>query len=557
VKDAQIPKIGDVVDGKYKVEAKIGTGGMAVVFSARHLKLDERVALKFLDPRLVASTEAKARFAREARTSFSLRSEHVARTLDIGEMPGGTPFIVMELLEGVTLGKWVEDNGLPTIAQALAFTAQMCEGVAEAHAKGIVHRDIKPENLFVTPREGQEPLVRVLDFGISKALLGEREGSLTGTNDLIGTPSYMAPEQFAHARNADARADVWSLGIMLYWLLCGTTPFDAETPMGIMSAILTRQAVGPSAHKPGVPRALDDICLKCVVREREGRYANAQELLRAIQPHMTRMMGGTTQDLKPAPPSFKNGPPSSVTEPRKKLSAPPREAVVDDRSSLEFGPTHVDTGSLSLADLTRPDRQAVVDDRTEVEPRRGSVAFANTPSGGGIEPGTVEELDRPSGTTRLIDPRAMMNAATGSNPALVLPAHTPTGGVPLPQQRSRVPSAPMNAMGGQTVPFGLTTPVGDPSQHQRMSQTPPAGYPQQNPAQNPPQANPWGNMPSSPGFHADAPQKSQADQEKQKMIFAGGAAAVFILFCVCLGLVVRACSSKPTPDPTNNSLQRR
>jgi serine/threonine protein kinase len=556
VKGAQIPSIGDVVDGKYKVEEKIGTGGMAVVFSARHMKLDERVALKFLDPRLVASSDAKVRFAREAKASFSLRSEHVARTLDIGEMPGGTPFIVMELLEGVTLGKWVEDNGLPTVAQALAFTAQMCEGVAEAHSKGIVHRDIKPENLFVTPRRGQEPLIRVLDFGISKALLGEREGSLTGTNDLIGTPSYMAPEQFAHARTADPRADVWSLGIMLYWLLCGTTPFDAPTPMGIMSAILTRKPVGPSAHKSSVPRALDEICLKCITQEREGRYANAQELLRAITPHLTRAMGGTTQDLKPAPPSFKNGPPSSVTEPRKKLSAPPREPVMDDASSLEFGPTYIDNGRGGiLGDLSQANRQAVGDDPTTVEERRGGGAFASRRDA--IEPGSVEELGPPSGATRLMAPDAQQRALvaqsiTGSNPALVVPAHTPGGGTPIAVRRP-MPSSP-NQMGGQTVPFGLSAPPlppppDHPSQQQRLSQTPPTGYPQN-------VANPWGPMPSSPGFRLDGQEKAP-DDEKQKMLFAAGAAAVFILFCVCLGLLVRSCSHSSVEQPQPTNMQRR
>ncbi len=276
--------VGDLIDGKYRIEAQIGAGAMAVVYSAHHMQRDERVALKFLDPKLHASAEAKARFAREARASFSLRSEHVARVMDVGVTAGGTPFMVMELLLGDTLEKYVEDNGPLPLSLALSFAVQATRGVAVAHASGIVHRDIKPENLFVTPRPSGDPLIRVLDFGISKELLGEREGSLTGTNDLIGTPSYMAPEQFAHAKTADPRADVWSLGILLYWLLTGTTPFDAPTPMGIMSAILTRKPTGASLVNPRVTRDVDDVILHCITRDRAGRFDNAAALLRALEP---------------------------------------------------------------------------------------------------------------------------------------------------------------------------------------------------------------------------------------------------------------------------------
>jgi serine/threonine-protein kinase len=274
--------IGDVVDGKYRIEKKLGAGAMGMVYAAQHLQLEERVALKFLSPALRASAEAKARFQREAKATFSLRSEHVARVLDVGKLPSETPFIVMEFLDGKTLREHVSTHGLPNVAEAISFMLEACEGVAEAHTRGIVHRDLKPENLFVTKTGDGRPLIKVLDFGISKELLGPTGDSITGSDVLVGTPRYMAPEQFGRSSDVDARTDVWALGVILHYLLTGVTPFDAPSQVGIMNAILAGAPRAPSHSNPRVTAAIDEIVLRCLSRKKEGRFDSAGALRLAL-----------------------------------------------------------------------------------------------------------------------------------------------------------------------------------------------------------------------------------------------------------------------------------
>ena len=210
---------GDVLAGKYRVEKVLGFGGMGVVVSAFRGDLEQRVAVKFLSEAAAERTDAAERFRREARAAAKIRSEHVARVLDVGTLDTGLPYMVMEFLEGNDISDELNQHphGLPMV-EAVDFMLQAIEALAEAHAAGVVHRDLKPGNIFLARRADGSRRVKVLDFGISKALSGTsvEELSLTKTAALIGSPLYMAPEQMRSAKDVDTRADIWSLGAMLY-----------------------------------------------------------------------------------------------------------------------------------------------------------------------------------------------------------------------------------------------------------------------------------------------------------------------------------------------------
>ena len=212
--------VGTTLLGKYRVESILGEGGMGLVIKARHLVLDEQVAIKCLRDDVKLDQEAIARFMREAQAAVKLKSEHVARVSDVGTFDNGTPFIVMEYLDGQDLEVFMREAGTINPALAIELMLQATEALAEAHSIGIVHRDIKPTNLFITWRPDGSPLLKVLDFGISKSPMGA-DLSLTQTQSLLGTPAYMSPEQMRSARAVDARTDIWSLGTVLYEVLEG------------------------------------------------------------------------------------------------------------------------------------------------------------------------------------------------------------------------------------------------------------------------------------------------------------------------------------------------
>src|SRR5580698_8121411 len=204
---------GDILAGQYRVERVLGIGGMGVVVAAHHIQLDEKVALKFLLPDALGDADAVSRFAREARAAVKIKSEHVARVIDVGELANGAPYMVMEYLEGSDLAGKLASSGPMALDQAVSFVLQACEALAEAHVLGIVHRDLKPANLFLANRPSGPPVVKVLDFGISKSMGGESSGQLTSTATIIGSPMFMSPEQLLSSKDVTPRSDIWSLGI--------------------------------------------------------------------------------------------------------------------------------------------------------------------------------------------------------------------------------------------------------------------------------------------------------------------------------------------------------
>jgi serine/threonine-protein kinase len=277
---------GEIVAGKYRVERVLGRGGMGVVVAAEHLRLSQRVAIKFLLS--TAGPEAVKRFEREARAAVRLKSDHVARVLDVGELPTGAPYMVMEYLDGDDLSKIVRERGPLAVADAVDYLLQACEAVAEAHALGIVHRDLKPANLFVTTGADRSVVVKVLDFGISKQL-GDAPGvhgdvALTQTASILGSPLYMSPEQLRSTRSVDFRTDIWSLGTILYQLLAGRVPFNA-TALPDLVLMVAGEAPPPLGEfRAGVPPPLEAAIRRCLEKDPAQRFQTVSDLAWAIAP---------------------------------------------------------------------------------------------------------------------------------------------------------------------------------------------------------------------------------------------------------------------------------
>jgi eukaryotic-like serine/threonine-protein kinase len=279
------PRPGDVLVGKYEVLRVLGIGGMGVVLAAHHVHMGRTVAIKLMLPHAM-STEATERFLRESRAASQVQGEHVARVLDVGTLEDQTPFLVMEYLEGTDLARLLRNRGPLPVIDAVGFVLQACEALAEAHALGIVHRDLKPANLFVTARADGSPLVKVLDFGISKVTGTETrpERSLTKSQTVMGTPLYMSPEQLRSTRTVGPPTDLWALGCVLYELLAAAPAFWAESSEALGALI----AAGPSPRirdvRAEVPAEVEAIILDCLEKDPAQRIATAAELARRLGP---------------------------------------------------------------------------------------------------------------------------------------------------------------------------------------------------------------------------------------------------------------------------------
>lgn len=277
-----LPAVGDVLLQKYRIERCIGRGGMGAVYLARHEVLNQYVAIKLLLPEIASNPEAVSRFLNEARAAAQIHSEHVAKVLDIDTLPNGGAFMVLEYLEGYDLATYLEQRGRFSVGEAVDFVLQSLEAIAHAHALGIVHRDLKPANLFLTSGPDSRPIIKVLDFGLSKA--SHSPSGLTSANLVLGSPLFMSPEQLRSSRCADVRADIWSIGICLYQFVTGEPPFKGETFEEIFAAVIEAKPKPPSQCVAGVPGEIDSIIGVCLQRDREERYANVGDLAMALGP---------------------------------------------------------------------------------------------------------------------------------------------------------------------------------------------------------------------------------------------------------------------------------
>jgi serine/threonine protein kinase/tetratricopeptide (TPR) repeat protein len=362
----EVPPIptGAVVADKYVVETVLGTGAMGYVVAARHKLIGQRVAIKFIKSSYVDDADALERFMREARTLVAVQSENVVRVLDYGKMPDASPYLVMELLAGRDLLAELRARGPLPLGEAAEIVLQACEGLAAVHARGIVHRDVKPANLFLTTRANGKLLVKIVDFGISKApKLNDEELSLTRSS--LGSPHYMSPEQLRSARTVDARSDVWSLGVTLHRTLTGELPFGGESVGSLMAAVMTDSPRPLRSLRPDLPAEMEAIIKRCLEKNAEDRFGSAQELADALAPF------AMPSDRRPSEP-----PPPEVVSPSPFPSEPPpsRESTTTN--------AHVSQarGTDPFADARR--RRAVLAAAIGVPLIGAALALAFAPRGG-------------------------------------------------------------------------------------------------------------------------------------------------------------------------------
>lgn len=293
-RDDAVPRVGETIRGKYKVESDLAAGGMGAILSARDLKTNEKVVVKVMLSAAMQIEGAITRFEREARAAAGILSQHVVRIFEVGELPSGAPYMVMEYLEGKDLGEIVgPDKPLP-IDDAVDYVLQTCEAMAEAHKSGIVHRDLKPSNLFLAERPDGTKIIKVLDFGISKfsadsPVIGKEGASLTATRAMMGSPLYMSPEQVRSAKNVDRRSDIWSLGVILYELMSGRLPFESDNAGAICAMIVADEPVPLKWMKHEVPTDLEAIVMRCLAKEPAARYQDVAELAGALRPFASKV----------------------------------------------------------------------------------------------------------------------------------------------------------------------------------------------------------------------------------------------------------------------------
>ncbi|MDI3288283.1 serine/threonine-protein kinase [Polyangium sp. 15x6] len=272
---------GAIIGGKLRLERPLAKGGMGAVWVARHQLLDTDVAVKFMEGSIAANESLRQRFEREAKAAALIKSPHVVQVLDYG-VEDGIPYIVMELLEGEDLGRRLERGGRLDLAEAYRILEPLGKALRRAHDLGIVHRDLKPGNIFLA-RSGDDEIVKVLDFGIAKDVTITGPATSTSSGVMLGSPSYMSPEQIRETKQVDHRSDLWSIGVILYESITGRLPFDEAENIGkLLVTICTDDAPPPSSLVPSLDPAVDRFFERALARDKAARFQSMAELVEAF-----------------------------------------------------------------------------------------------------------------------------------------------------------------------------------------------------------------------------------------------------------------------------------
>jgi eukaryotic-like serine/threonine-protein kinase len=292
---------GALVDGKYLVEETVAEGGIGVIVVARHLALNQRVAIKYLKPKALGNPMLVERFVREGRLAAQIASDHVVRVYDVGTLAEGGPYMVMEYLVGQDLGSLLQ-SGTLSVERAVDYVIQACDALAEAHVLRIVHRDIKPENLFLTERPSNTPILKIIDFGISKVAPSRGEdgrwGHETAASERFGTPLYMSPEHLRSSADVDSRTDIWSLGVTLYELMTGQLPFVGNDLPQLCTSVLASRPIHLRAVLPDASPLLEAVLLKCLEKDPDLRYDDVAGLAEELAPFGPPSAGARVARIK-------------------------------------------------------------------------------------------------------------------------------------------------------------------------------------------------------------------------------------------------------------------
>ncbi len=465
---------GQIVADKYRIERVIGSGGMGVVVAATHVELDQRVAIKLLRD---VNDEALARFQREARLLVRLKNPHVARVFDVGALDDDTPYIVMELLDGEDLGAILNARGRLSIEEAVDYVLEACEAIAEAHALGMVHRDLKPANFFVARGPGSGRVVKVLDFGVSKMLdqrppSEQTTGGLTNEGVALGTPGYMSPEQMASSHDVDARADIFSLGAILYRLVSGQAPYKGNSLVSVLASMAMEPLPALRSVAPDVPEPFAKIVEQCLAQDREGRPPTVAALAEMLAPFASRRGRASvdsilaTMHLSPSQPPRASVPSSSgvrpemlnptIVRPLTHPSFPPLVPAISSQSTTALAPSESRGMALGLALATFALVLGVVtffvvrERPVDPPPGGGPTIAASTVA---LETATIpatETAPAPTPTAPAASATAttIATTTTTAKPAHTVPTKKPHGGTrptsnqpPPPPSPTEVPSS--------------------------------------------------------------------------------------------------------------------
>ncbi len=479
-KSNPFPKPGEVIEGKYQIERQLGKGAMGAVFQATHLLRQAPVALKFISPAVLERVpQAVDRFLNEGVAVSKIDCDQVVKVLDVSRMPDGTPYLVMDYVDGEDLQKLLRRHGKPGLAsfpRAVHFVLQILRGLQVAHRAAIVHRDLKPANVIVTEKDGEPDFVKLLDFGISKLKqrAGEGEAHLTGAGASLGSPLYMSIEQARNPKDVDARTDLYSTAVILYELLVGRTPYHPEDGPGTFGEVLMKLASEEpppiEGFRSDVPSGLAQAIMQGLAKDRDERYQTAAEMAEALSPYadsrselLLRQMLGTPASSLPPP---------AGTAPHVPLHAMPTLVrTADGKVTQPASPTAAITvPTQGTLPMTEPGTQVIVG-AAQAEPRAArasrpawliAIAVAAAVLGGLIvlavrgRAGTEASTQDHTATTA---PTATATAAASLSATEALgaagsPAAPPESAAPDADATSAEPTA--------TTPTAATTTAGRP-----------------------------------------------------------------------------------------------